>query len=189
MRTELSRTATRVLLVIVLVVGAALRFAALSYGLPFVYNPDEVAIMNRALAFATNGLNPHNFLYPTLYFYVLFAWEVARLRRRSRLRRLRLARRVRASVLRRSDLDFSRWPEADRALRCCDDCRDLRARPAAVGRAAGVIAAAVLAVSPIAVRDAHYVKHDVPVTLLIVLTILALVRPRRGAERPDRRPR
>ena len=31
--------------------------------------------MNRALAFGTGDLNPHNFLYPTLYFYVLFAWE------------------------------------------------------------------------------------------------------------------
>src|SRR5690606_1588095 len=35
-------------------------------------------------------------------------------------------------------------------------------------------AAALLAVAPLAVRDAHYVKHDVPVTLLIVLTHLAL---------------
>ena len=31
--------------------------------------------MSRALAFAKGDLNPHNFLYPTFYFYVLFAWE------------------------------------------------------------------------------------------------------------------
>src|SRR6476620_11856015 len=51
-----------------------LRIIGLRYGLPAVYNPDEVAIMARALAFAKGSLNPHNFLYPTFYFYVLFAW-------------------------------------------------------------------------------------------------------------------
>ena len=55
--------------------GAALRLWGLGYGLPAVYNPDEVAIMNRALGFAQGDLNPHNFLYPTFYFYVLFVWE------------------------------------------------------------------------------------------------------------------
>ena len=30
--------------------------------------------MARALSFAQGTLNPHNFLYPTFYFYVLFAW-------------------------------------------------------------------------------------------------------------------
>ena len=31
--------------------------------------------MSRALAFAKGDLNPHNFLYPTFYFYALFMWE------------------------------------------------------------------------------------------------------------------
>ncbi len=58
-----------------LVAGAlALRAYALDFGLPAVYNPDEMAIMSRALAFAKGDLNPHNFLYPTFFFYVLFAW-------------------------------------------------------------------------------------------------------------------
>src|SRR5204863_8506260 len=60
---------------IIVLVAFGLRVIGLRYGLPAVYNPDEVAIMSRALAFAKGGLNPHNFLYPTLYFYVLFAWE------------------------------------------------------------------------------------------------------------------
>ena len=30
--------------------------------------------MSRALGFAKGDLNPHNFLYPTFYFYVLFGW-------------------------------------------------------------------------------------------------------------------
>jgi hypothetical protein len=54
--------------------GFVLRVIGLHYGLPAVYNPDEVAIMTRALSFGRGTLNPHNFLYPTFYFYVLFAW-------------------------------------------------------------------------------------------------------------------
>ena len=50
------------------------RLIGLQFGLPAVYNPDEVAIMSRALAMGKGSLNPHNFLYPTFFFYVLFAW-------------------------------------------------------------------------------------------------------------------
>ena len=60
---------------ILIVAGALLlRVVGLQYGLPAVYNPDEAAIMARALSFAKGTLNPHNFLYPSLYFYVLFLW-------------------------------------------------------------------------------------------------------------------
>src|SRR5574338_231204 len=64
----------RAALAAVIVAAFALRVVGLQYGLPAVYNPDEVAIMARALSFAKGTLNPHNFLYPTFYFYVLFAW-------------------------------------------------------------------------------------------------------------------
>jgi hypothetical protein len=56
-------------------VALALRLVGLRYGLPSVYNPDEVAIMSRALALAKGDLNPYNFLYPSFYFYALFARE------------------------------------------------------------------------------------------------------------------
>ena len=72
------RTRDSLKLVIALVAigaaAAALRLIGITFGLPAVYNPDEIAIMSRALAFAKGDLNPHNFLYPTFYFYVLFAW-------------------------------------------------------------------------------------------------------------------
>ena len=65
---------TRLLLAVLFAGAFALRVFGLQYGLPSVYNPDEVAIMARALSFAKGALNPHNFLYPTFYFYVLFGW-------------------------------------------------------------------------------------------------------------------
>ena len=72
---RLSNPPWRVALTLICLVALGLRLLGLQYGLPAVYNPDEVAIMSRALAFAKGDLNPHNFLYPTFYFYVLFAWE------------------------------------------------------------------------------------------------------------------
>jgi hypothetical protein len=56
-------------LVLVFVLGVALtlRVLGIQYGLPAVYNPDEVAIVARALSFATGTLNPHDFLDPTFF--------------------------------------------------------------------------------------------------------------------------
>ena len=50
-------------------------------------------------------------------------------------------------------------------------------------RPTGLAAAALLAVAPVAVMDAHYVKHDVPATLAIVIALwrLACCWPEGGA--------
>ncbi len=160
----------------VLVVALALRLLGLRYGLPYVYNPDEVAIMSRALAFAKGDLNPHNFLYPTLYFYVLFAWE-------GLTALLAVATRAVASFAdfqRGFFLDPTRVYVAGRLLTALLGTATVAATWALARRMAGSIAAPaaalVVAVSPLHVRDSHYVKHDVPVTLLIVLAYLAYDR-------------
>lgn len=155
-------------------VGLALRLAGAAFGLPAVYNPDEVAIMTRAMAFATGDLNPHNFVYPTLFFYVLFAWQG-----------LAFLAGVATGVF-SSLADFERSFFVDptfiylagRGLSATFGALTLvvtyRLGARVFGRTEGLMAALFLAVAPIAVRDAHYVKHDVPVTLLIVLTHLVL---------------
>lgn len=170
-----SRRSTAVLLVICLL-AAGLRLLALAYGLPATYNPDETPIMNRALAFAKGDLNPHNFLYPSLYFYALFAWEVIF---------FAVGRAVGwfASLdafQREFFTDPSRLFLAGRALTALFGIATV---PAVYwfGRrlydgTTGLAAAAFTAVAPVAVRDAHYVKLDVPVTLFVVLTHVVLAR-------------
>jgi uncharacterized membrane protein len=147
----------------------ALRLFGLRYGLPAIYNPDEVAIMDRALGFAKGDANPHNFLYPTLYFYVLFLWECLWFA----VGRLTGVFASLAAFQREFFVDPSRVFLAGRLLTVL--CGTLtiwatyRFATRLYGSATGLMAALFLAVAPIAVRDAHYVKHDVPVTLLIVL--------------------
>jgi len=161
---------------LVLALSLALRLFGLRYGLPYVYNPDEVSIMSRALAFAKGDLNPHNFLYPTLYFYALFAWE-------GLTALLAVATRSVGSFgafQREFFVDPTRVFVAGRLLTALLGTATVAATFALARRLcgvrAGLIAALLLAVAPLHVLNSHYVKHDVPVTLLVVLAYLAYFR-------------
>jgi len=170
------RSLALALVAVACALGLWLRLRGLGYGLPAVYNMDEVAIMNRALAFGTGNLNPHNFLYPTFYFYVLFAWQGLTF----------AAGWVMgwwdslAAFQREFFVDPSRLYWSGRLLSALCGVATIAAVAALVARlfdrSAAVIAALMMAVMPIAVMDAHYVKHDVPVTLLIVLVHVWLAR-------------
>ncbi len=171
-------------LVAVAMAAVALRVPGLGYGLPAVYNQDEIAILNRALALGNGTLNPGNFVYPTFYFYVLLVWEG-----------LSFLAGLAAGVF-HSVADFERAFFADptwhylagRSLTLvCGVATVLftaRLGTRLYDRAVGLTAAFFLAVAPIAVRDAHYIKHDVPVTLLVVLTLIAAASL---VARPERR--
>ncbi len=154
--------------------GTALRLVGLAYGLPHVYNPDEVAIMNRAMGLSQNGLDPHNFLYPSLYFYALFVWEGLWFV----LGRITGVFGSLAAFERAFFVDPTSIYVAGRLLTVICGLGTIvatwRLGRRLFGATAGATAAVLLAVAPLAVRDAHYVKHDVPVTLLIVLTTVVL---------------
>ena len=172
-----------------LALAAWLRATGLSFGLPAVYNPDEVAIMNRApWPSRTGDLNPHNFLYPTFYFYVLFAWEAAGSAFAGVTRRRVVARRVPAHVLRRSVQHLPRRPACSaRSAASLTVVRHVDPRRAAArsARAGAVPRRCCWPWRRLAVRDAHYVKHDVPVTLAIVAGDGRPGAPRRVGEAAD----
>jgi hypothetical protein len=160
----------------IIVTAFVLRVIGVQYGLPGVYNPDEVAIMARSLAFAKGTLNPGNFLYPTFYFYVLFGWVG------SYLGWVWLTGGV-ASIGALQDLYFTSPTGIYTAGRLLSVVCGTLTVPAvyALGKRIfsvqiGLVAALFLAVAPLAVRDSHYVKHDIPVTLTIVIAHIAIVR-------------
>jgi hypothetical protein len=156
----------------VCVLAAGLRAFGLGYGLPGVYNPDETPILNRGLAIAQE-LKPQNFVYPSLYFYLLFAWEglffvVGRL----------VGHFSSAAAFQQAFfIDPSQHFLAGRAFSVL--CGTLTVVAVFLlgrrlyDRATGLAAAAALAVSPIAVRDAHYVKLDVPTTMFVAIAHVA----------------
>lgn len=167
-------------------IGLALRLIGVTFGLPAVYNPDEVAIMSRTLALAKGDLNPHNFVYPSFFFYALAAWIGGY---------VALALAAGQASFESIQSQFFRDPThiylVGRLLSVISGTLSVAATYILASRisdrTAGMAAAAFLAVAPIPVRDAHYVKHDVPVTLLTVLALLAIgrlldVRAQRGRD-------
>lgn len=162
-------------IVLICALAAGLRSIALDYGLPAIYNPDETPILNRALALS-NSLKPQNFVYPSLYFYLLFVWEGLYF---AAGRALGLFESL-AAFQREFFIDPSRHFFAGRVFSVlCGTVAVLALYwfgRRLYDRATGLAAAAALAVSPIAVRDAHYVKLDVPTTMFVVIAHAALAR-------------
>src|SRR5947208_1988115 len=69
------------LLAAITVVGAAVRFWGIGFGLPHTYaRPDEDAIVTIATRIYRDGPNPHFFVYPTLAFWAIVAHDVDRTR-------------------------------------------------------------------------------------------------------------
>ena len=177
-RAELYRPSLRwdYLLVAILLLALFLRLLGIAYGLPAVYNPDETPILNRALALAKGDPRPQNYVYPSLFFYLQFIWQglffaAGRLTG------------VFASVdefQRAFFIDPSRHFLAGRLFSVL--CGTITVAAVYVlgrrlyDRPTGLAAAAALAVSPIAARDAHYVKLDVPTTMFVVFAHAALAR-------------
>jgi hypothetical protein len=149
-----------------------LRLWGATYGLPAVYNPDEVAIMNRTLALWPNRLNPENFLYPSFYFYLLFVWEGLWFL----LGRLTGAFASVADFERTYFVDPTSLFVAGRVLTALMGTVTVwitwRIGRRLFDASAGLLAAGLLALAPLAVRDAHYVKHDVPATLFVTVALL-----------------
>jgi hypothetical protein len=167
---------SRLLLAAIVAIGVILRLRGIAFGLPAVYNPDEIAIMSRALAFAKGDLNPHNFLYPTFYFYVLFAW-IGAFFVMGRVTGLFASA---AAFEQQFFIDPSSVYLAGRVLGVVCGALTIVAvyllARRLFDRTVALCAAASMAIAPYAVRDAHYVKHDVPVTLLIVLAYVVFAR-------------
>jgi hypothetical protein len=161
--------------------AVSLRLVGVQYGLPDVYNPDEIAIMARALAFAKGSLNPHNFLYPTFYFYVLFAWVgvyLAVVWATGQVESL-------AALPRLYFTNPTGLYTAGRLLGVLSGSASVLLVHRLAGRLTdgrtAIAAAIFLAVAPLHVRDSHYVKHDVFATLTILVAHLAIVRVWPGA--------
>ena len=163
-----------------------LRLIGLQYGLPDVHNPDEVAIMARALSFAKGTLNPENFLYPTFYFYVLFVWVGLYLG-------FVWATGGVSSLTALQQLYFTNPTGIYTAGRLLGAICGTLSALALVGLGrklfdlrVGFAAGLFLAVAPLAVRDSHYVKHDIPATLAVIIAYLAISRIWPAAPPPGR---
>jgi 4-amino-4-deoxy-L-arabinose transferase-like glycosyltransferase len=154
------------------VLGTAvlLRFWNLSSGVPYAVGVDEPEIMDRVVGMMRTGdFNPHFFDYPGLYFYVQLAVAC--------LRFIVGATGGRWYALDQADVgDFYVWGRATTALLGAATVLVVYLAGLRWGTRHALLAAGLMAVIPLHVRESHYVLTDVPMTLFVALTLLLSLR-------------
>src|SRR5262245_34634697 len=147
------------------------RLLGINYGLPYVFYPDEAVLVNHAMGFGTGDLNPHYFVYPSLYMYVLFFIYGLTYITGSLLG-------VFGSI---DDLiylfftDVTLFYLPGRLIAAFSGVASVwmvyKLGRRAYNLKVGLIAAAILAFSVLHVSYSHYVKTHVPAGLLVIITI------------------
>ncbi|MEA2620648.1 MAG: hypothetical protein QOC97_1421 [Chloroflexota bacterium] len=165
--------------------GAFLRILGIGFGRPFAYHPDENIIVGAAMDMVRNrDWDPHNFFYSSLSFDIqAVVTGIARFAGGGTLERGQ-------GWLFGSEAlpEQFRYFLAGRAVVAAMGVLTIPVTFAIAhrwgGRAAGLVAAAIVALAPLHITNSRYVTTDVPVTLLCALTLLATVEAqRRGGDR------
>jgi len=151
----------------VLMVAALLRFWALDSGIPSTLGVDEPQIMARSVAMMKAGtLNPGGFFdYPGLYLYVQMAVACVRFLAGAMTGKWRTLNDV-------GPIDFYLWGRAVTALFGTLTVLVVYRIGLRWGSRYALLAAALMAVAPLHVRESHYVLTDVPMAFFVALTFL-----------------
>ncbi len=157
-------------LALALLAAAMLRFGALGAHLPFSPGVDEPEIMERAVRMMKTGdFNPRFFDYPSLYMYIEAAASTVRF--------LFGAIHGRWSALAQAPTEeFYLWGRAVTALFGTATVWLLYRTGLRWNRRTALLAAVMLAVMPLHVRESHYTLTDVPATFFVVAALLLALR-------------
>lgn len=159
-----------VTLAMILALAAMLRFVGIGSGIPFNIGVDEPEVMDRAIRMMRTGdFNPHFFDYPGLYFYVQLAVACLRFIVGATAGRWTSLDQVEAA-------DFYLWGRAMTALLGTLTVFLVYRIGMRWGTRYAALAAGLMAVMPLHVRESHYVLTDVPLTFFVALGLLLTLR-------------
>lgn len=159
-----------VLLPLVVLTGAVLRFWELGHGIPYAIGVDEPEIITRVVHMMKTGdLNPHFFHYPGLYFYIELVVACARFLFGAVTGTFR-------SLAQASASDFYLWGRGMTALLGTATIPLIYWIGMRWGARHALFGAGLLAVMPMHVRESHYVLTDVPMTFFLTLSFLLMIR-------------
>ena len=157
-------------LVLSLVAAGLLRFWALPQGIPFGVQVDEPEVLLRAVRMMKTGdFNPHFFDYPTFYMYLQALVAVGRFL-------FGAMRGEWAGLAQAPPEAFYLWARAVTAALGTATVWVIYHAGLRWGRRVALLAAVMFAVMPLHVRESHFVLTDVPVTFLVMLTLLLSLR-------------
>src|SRR5215210_4294629 len=157
-------------LAVILAAAAFLRFWALGAGIPYGIGVDEPEIMNRAYRMMRTGdFNPHFFDYPGFYIYLQLAVSVLRFIAGAMGGEWHALKDV-------SALDFYAWGRVVTAVMGTATVALVYFAGLRWGTRYALLAAGLMAVMPMHVRESHFVLTDVPMTFFVTLTLLLSLR-------------
>jgi 4-amino-4-deoxy-L-arabinose transferase-like glycosyltransferase len=165
----LTRRSHLVLLSIVVLLGAVLRFTALGQGIPFALGVDEPEIIERSVRMMKTGdFHPHFFDYPGLYIYIQFVTACVRFV-------VGGIGGLWANLNQAPPSEFYLWGRAVSALFGTLTVVLVYRAGRRISELTGLLAAAIFAVQSMHVRESHFVLTDVPTTFFVTLAwVLAL---------------
>jgi hypothetical protein len=155
-------------LVLIVALGAALRYFPIWFGLPYAQaRPDETAALGLAVSIRSGDLNPHFFHWPSFALYVFagvhaaLSWTRRVMGVSQELTFIELALSARAVVAAAGTLTIVVLFSMARRMG---------------GTTIGLVAALFLAVSILHVRDSHFAMTDVLMTMLSTASLALLLR-------------
>jgi 4-amino-4-deoxy-L-arabinose transferase-like glycosyltransferase len=161
---------TRLGLLLALLTAALLRFWALSHGIGFNPGVDEPEVMERAVRMMKTGdFNPHFFDYPSLYIYVQTATATVRFVFGAMQGKW-------AGLAQAPTEDFYLWARAVTALLGTATVWVVYRAAMRWGPQTALLSSVLIAVMPLHVRESHYVLTDVPMTFVVMVTLLLSLR-------------
>jgi 4-amino-4-deoxy-L-arabinose transferase-like glycosyltransferase len=155
---------------LILALGAVLRFTALGHGIPFALGIDEPEIMERAVRMMRTGdLHPHFFDYPGLYIYLQFLVACVRFIVGS-------IGGMWADLNQAPSSEFYLWARAVTAMFGTATIALVYLAGRRISPLTGLLSAAIFAVQSLHVRESHFVLTDVPMTFFVALTWVLTLR-------------
>jgi len=170
------------LLAAVLILASALRLKGIAWGLPYSFiNADENTVMPIAFRAAQGHVNPGFFFYPSFYFYLVAAATLVA------TPVLWLVKHADPLTLRAFVIDPGPYFLIGRLASAAAGVAAVyflyRIGRTAFGRPAGLAAALLLAVAPLAVTYSHVAVTDMTATALALLAIWLLLEAAQGRGR------
>jgi 4-amino-4-deoxy-L-arabinose transferase-like glycosyltransferase len=160
------RTPSLIVLGSILVLAAVLRFWALNHGIPYALGVDEPEVLERAVNMMKSGsLNPHFFDYPSLYIYLQMVTACLRFLSGALTG-------MWGSLQQAGPEDFYVWGRAVTALFGVATVWIVYRIGRRWGTREALLAAGLMAVLPLHVRQSHYVLTDVPLTAFVAAVML-----------------
>jgi hypothetical protein len=158
----------------VTVLGLAFRLTGIAYGLPDHFHWDEPTIMNRAIRMAGGDLNPHFFYYPTLLMYLLLVANGALYAVGHVLHLYASSNDFAVSYLTDSTASYVVGRGLVATLGAASVLLVFLVGRRFLSPAAGLIGAALLAVSPVHIGNSHFATNDVPMAFFALLSYVFL---------------